>query len=216
MTPISIAMPYWCRQPELDRSLAAYRATYPGWDLEISICDDGSPEPVRAPGCVISSLPRKDIGKNPCVPMNVAVRASTRDVVVITNPEIEHTEDAFSPMLALLQGPLDVVNATCRDADGTLLAGEGMRYERALPPGAHLNFCMMFHRQLFEAAGGFDERFREGRAFEDADFLWRLHAAGARFHLTPALVRHYRTPHARAGCVSQNARLYDGRWSRTA
>jgi hypothetical protein len=203
-------MPYWNRQKELNRSLEAYRKHYQG--LEISICDDGSRIPVSAPGCVITTLPRKDIGMNPCVPMNASVRASTRDIIVLTNPEIEHREPVFAEMLSMLEGPLDYVAAACRDTDGSMLAGEGVRYERVIPHRAHFHFCAMLHRSLFDAAGGFDERYRMGRGYEDADFLWRLHHAGARFRLAKATVTHYRTWHQHVGSIDTNARIYDETW----
>jgi hypothetical protein len=146
---ISVTMPYWQRQAELDRSLAAYRRLYAG--LEIVICDDGSPEPVKAPGCVVVSLPRKIIGLNPCVPINVAVSASCGDVIVLTNPEIEHREDILTGMRAMLAGPNDYVTVACRDVSGMWLAGPDVDYTKngrlPVPEGAHFHFCAMLHRE---------------------------------------------------------------------
>lgn len=194
---ISVCMPYWRRQEELDVSLAAYRRLY--GDMEIVICDDGSPDPVRADGCKIVRLPAKRVGLNPCVPINAAIRASSGDVIVLTNPEVEHREDVLTGMLAMLVGPDDYVTVACRDVDGTWLAGPGVDYTKdgrlPVPAGAHFHFCAMFSRGLFERAGGFDEAYRYGRACEDADWLWRVEAAGARFGLAPGVVWHHRTPH---------------------
>lgn len=203
-------MPYWERQAHLSRSLAAYRRLY--GDVEISICDDGSRAAVDARGCVVTRLPAKSVGMNPCVPMNVAVRSSTHPVIVLTNPEIEHREPILWAMLEMLEGPLDYVAATCIDSDGSKLSGDDVHYERKLPRGAHFHFCAMLHRELFELAGGFDERYREGRGFEDADFLWRLNQVGARFRLADVTVYHHRTPHPFAGSTSKNARIYDTTW----
>lgn len=207
-------MPYWDRQQHLDRSLAAYRDLYTG--LEISICDDGSPEPVRAPECIVTTLPRKPHGLNPCVPLNAAVRASTRDVVVLTNPEIEHREDVFSGMLALLEGPNDYVTAPCRDVSGLWLAGPEVDYStggrRPVPPGAHFHFCAMLHRDLFERVGGFDEGYRHGRSCDDNDWLWTLHAASARFRTAPGVVWHHRTPHHFVGSLADNTARLRAKW----
>lgn len=214
---ISICMPYWQRQQELDASLAAYRAVYEGWDLEISICDDGSPEPVVAPGCVVTTLPPKTVGLNPCVPINAAVRASRGDVIVLTNPEIEHREDVLSGMFALLQDGNDYVTVSCRDVDGRWLAGAEVDYSAEgrmpVPPGAHFHFCAMLTRELFERAGGFDEAYRFGRACEDNDWLWRLHAVGARFKLAPGVVWHRQTPHKHERRQS-NTDLLRAKWGR--
>lgn len=209
-------MPYWARQPELDRSLAAYRRLY-GSALEISICDDGTPAPVVAPGCLVTRLPKKHTGLNPCVPMNVAVRASTRDIVVLTNPEIEHRTDVLGPMLALLgNDPRNYVIAACMDVNGQQLAGDGTDYgsggRMMVPPGGHFHFCAMLRRELFEQAGGFDEEYRHGRACEDNDWLWRLHATGARFINCPQVVWHYRTPHRYDASGSDNRALLTRKW----
>lgn len=207
-------MPYWCRQSCLNRSLAAYRRLYPG--IEISICDDGSPEPVEAPGCIVTTLPVKTFGLNPCVPINVAVRASTKDVIVLTNPEIEHREDVLTGMLALLQGPMDYVTVSCRDVDGLWLAGPEVDYSThgrlPVPRGAHFHFCAMLSRELFEKVGGFDEGYRNGRACEDNDWLWSLEDVGAQFHLAPGVVWHYKTPHPFQGSHASNKDRLLSKW----
>lgn len=213
---ISVCMPYWQRQAELDRSLAAYRRVYRDMALEISIADDGSPEPVRAPECIVTRLPAKTVGLNPCVPINVSVRASTADVIVLTNPEIEHRADVFSGMLAMLQDPLDYVTVSCRDVSGLWLAGPEVDYSThgrlPVPAGSHFHFCAMLRRELFERAGGFDEAYRHGRSCEDNDWLWRLHAVGARFLLAPGVVWHYRTPHTYEGSHASNRDRLVARW----
>lgn len=204
-------MPYWCRQRELDISLAAYRGLYGHLEHEISICDDGSPEPVVADGCTVTRLPSKRIGLNACVPMNAAVRASSGDVVVLTNPEIEHREDVLTGMLAMLEGPDDYVTVSCRDVDGAWLAGPEVDYTKSrrlpVPVGAHFHFCAMLTRELFERSGGFDEAYRHGRACEDNDWLWRLDAAGARFRIAPGVVWHRRTPHSYDARISNRDML---------
>lgn len=211
---ISVCMPYWSRQDALDRSLAAYRRIY--GDIEISVCDDGSPEPVKAPGCIVTTLPRKEIGLNPCVPFNAAVRASTGDVVVLTNPEVEHREDVLTGMLAMLKHPDDYVTVACRDVEGRWLAGPEVDYDQhgrlPVPLGAHFHFCAMLTRELFERAGGFDEGYRNGRACDDNDLLWSLEDVGARFKLAPGLVWHYQTPHKFSGGFESNHERLIARW----
>lgn len=214
---ISICMPYWQRQRELDRSLAAYRRIYGHLDVEISICDDGSPVPVLADGCVVTRLPAKKIGLNPCVPMNAAVRASSGDVIVLTNPEVEHREDVLTGMLSMLEHPDDYVTVACRDVSGMWIAGPEVNYAFAngrmpVPEGAHFHFCAMLTRELFERVGGFDEEYRFGRSLEDNDWLWSLDAAGARFKLAPGMVWHYRTPHAYAGSHPANLDRLTRKW----
>lgn len=211
---ISVCMPYWSRQDALDRSLAAYRRIY--GDIEISVCDDGSPEPVKAPGCIVTTLPKKETGLNPCVPFNAAVRASTGDVVVLTNPEVEHREDVLTGMLDMLEHADDYVTVACRDVGGRWLAGPEVDYDQhgrmPVPRGAHFHFCAMLTRELFERAGGFDEGYRHGRACDDNDWLWSLEDVGARFKLAPGLVWHYQTPHKFSGGFESNHERLIARW----
>jgi hypothetical protein len=207
-------MPYWNRQAALDRAIAAYSGLYGHLDLEIVVCDDGSPEPVSAPGCVVVSLPRKGGPLNPCVPINWAVATASGDVIVLTNPEIVHTERTLDHMLVLLEDEMDYVVASCRDADGQWLAGDRVRYDRdgrlPVPPGAHFHFCAMLRRSLWDLVGGFDEDYRYGQGCDDNDWLWRLHRAGARFRLCESTVTHYRSG-LRWG-IKMNHEIFREKW----
>lgn len=213
---ISVCMPYWQRQRELDRTLASYRRLYRHLDLQVSICDDGSPNPVQAPGCRVTRLPGKEIGLNPCVPINRAVQASSGDVVVLTNPEVEHTEDVLSGMLSMLEHVDDYVTVACRDYRGLWLAGPQVDYEKhgrlPVPKGAHFHFCAMLSRKLWDRVGGFDEAYRHGRSCEDNDWLWSLAAAGARFKLAAGMVVHHATPHAYQGVHATNRERLFAKW----
>ena len=219
---LSIAMPYWNRPRELERSLAAYAKVYPDLDIEFSICDDGSTQPPgRLPrNCILTKMPIKTAALNPCVPINRAVRACTRDIIVLTNPEIEHREPVLQDMLMALEGPDDYVMTGCRNAPhprqgliGPAMTGDdwiaGPDAPRApiggrqpLPPGAYLHFCVMFHRALFDRVLGFDEQYRRGVGCDDNDWLWKLFVAGANFKYVPGTVWHHVTRpgwHSRPG-----------------
>lgn len=215
---ISICMPYFNRRELLSRTLASFDRLYD--DIEVSICDDGSKEAPLAPGCIVTTLERKDHALNPCVPINTAVNASHGDIIVLTNPENEHRDDVLSPMLEELNriGPDGYVTASCKNPDGRWLAHstiEGATPLRGpMPDGAQFHFCAMLHRELWDRAGGFDEDYRPGQAFDDNDWLWRLEAAGAQFsHLDSCIV--YHTPTGTkwpAGGWQRNAALLTAKW----
>jgi len=210
-------MPYYMRQEALDRSLESLRRLNWAYELEIVIADDGSPVPVRAPGCIVESLPVKHHALNPCVPMNRAVARSTGDVIVLTGPEIEHRTPVLGPMIMTL-GPDDYVIAACQDVSGRMLCGSAIRGGEdgrgAMPAGSGFHFCAMLQRQLFERAGGFDEDYRDGQAFDDNDWLFRLERAGARFHMRDDLVVwHHQVPCAwPVGGHERNRRLFEAKW----
>lgn len=193
-----MAMPYWNRPRELARSLASIDKIYPDLDIEFSICDDGSALPLVAAThskVRLTSLPQKAVAKNPCVPINRAVRNCTNDLIVLTNPETEHRERVLDQMLDAWTGPNDYVIAGCRDTThGDWYAGKGRSMKGCLaPPGIQYHFCVLFHRDLFERIGGFDEDYRDGHGYDDNDWCWRLHAAGdVNVKYVPGVVWHVR------------------------
>lgn len=214
---ISVCAPYWRRQAALDRMAEQYARLYPDLVLEIVVADDGSPDPaVAPPGVTVVHLPRKDRPLNPCVPINRAVGASTGDVIVLTNPEIEHREPVLGAMLAMFEHEDDYVTARCVDERwGLVLAGPEVDYGQhgrlPVPLGAHFHFLAMFHRSLWVKAGGFDEDYRHGLACDDNDWLWRLHRVGARFKHCPATVYHDSSERLAWG-MPHNADLFHRKW----
>lgn len=225
---ISVVMPYWRRPDILRANVAHYCKLYSGLDVEIVIVDDGSPEraamPVDAPFPVRAVLlPEKAVAKNPCVPLNAGVAAAQGDVIVLTNPEVVHRGPILGAMREHLTGlgPLGYVAAACRGRGWWYCHSIGMPPNRAVgrtvsPPGAGLHFCSMLNRTLFDRAGGFDERYRDGQGYEDNDFLWRLYGAGARFQICDELVcDHVMCPPAEwpEGGAARNRALFDQTWN---
>lgn len=198
--------------------MAAYEKQYPDLQMEFSICDDGSVVPLKMSNAKVTRLPHHTAALNPCVPLNVCVRQASNDIIVLTNPEVEHRERVLWHMLQAHQSNDDYITAGCIEATtGARIAGEGTPRAPAggrmpIPLGSDLHFCALFHRSLFEKAGGFDERYRTGLGCEDNDFLWALRSAGAKFKQVPYDVHHYRTPHRWAGTLEKNAALLRSKW----
>jgi hypothetical protein len=198
--------------------MKAYAALYPDLDLEFSICDDGSMAPLEPqPGWKVTRLPFHLKALNPCVPINVAVRQASSEIIVLTNPEVEHREPVLQKMLLALESPMSYVTAGCIETTtGGRIAGEGTPYGRGgrlpIPPDTDVHFCAMFCRELFDLVGGFDERYREGLGCEDNDWLWKLYQADAGFKRVPVDVYHTRTPHRWTGTLEKNAALLRSKW----
>lgn len=218
---LTVAMPYWNRPDELARSIAAYEKVYPDLDIEFSICDDGSLLPLRPAGKMrVVNLPQKGYALNPCVPINHAVRNATRDVIVLTNPEVEHRTPVLYDMLEALTDSNDYVMTGCRDTRrGDWYAGPEaptapIGGRQPVPPGAYLHFCVMFHRSLFERAGGFDVEYRRTPGCEDNDWLWRLYALGdVNFKYVPGVVWHNHGPRRRwPGTPEEAAIMLRRKW----
>lgn len=218
---VSVCMPYFNRPDELKRSIDAYEKVYPDLDIEFSVCDDGS---LRAPllpaNSVLTTLPKKGYALNPCIPLNRAVRNATHDIIVLTNPEIEHKDPVLYRMLEALQSPNDYVMTGCRDTRrGDWYAGPEAPVapiggRQPVPPGTYLHFCVMLHRSLFERAGGFDEEYRQVPGCDDNDWLWRLRALGdVNFKYVPGVVWHHYGPRRKwPGTPEQAATMLRRKW----
>ena len=217
---ISICVPYWDRQQALDAMFANYAQMYLGNMFEFSVCDDGSPVPAVAPGgTTLTRLPAKAGPLNPCVPINRAVAASSGNIIVITNPEIEHPVCVLHEMYGRLGDPaVDYVVAPCYDtARGIWVAGPqtNSKGRESIPPGGHFHFMAMLRRSLWDEVGGFDEDYRNGQACDDNDWLWRLYAAGARFAVTEGYVLHRATGRRIRWGLPHNRLLFRSKWPLT-
>jgi len=227
---ISIIMPYWNRLELLVRSLDRMAELYPTFDLEIVIADDGSEE-----GCILEKeypwplqaiyMPRKDQALNPCVPINLAVKASRGYITVLTNPEIYHPTAILGGMLDELvkMGPKGYILASTWSTDynrwychSSITSKKNAALGRLpLPKGSGLHFCSMMYRKFYDEIGGFDEAYRDGQGVEDNDFCWKLHEAGATFRMMDNLmVEHTSTPTVwPEGGIARNSQIYKEKWS---
>lgn len=215
---ISICVPHWNRPAELERMYREYMVLYSDLDFDFSVCDDGSEPPVPyPPRGILTVLPYKDHALNPCVPLNVAVANARGDILVLTGPEIQHPNLVLQEMVCDL-GPDDYVMTACRDIAGQWLCGTQVRGGEngrgPMPSSSGFHFCAMLHRSLFDRAGGFDEDYRAGQAFEDNDWLYRLERAGARFHMRDDLVVWHRRISCAwpAGGHERNRLLFESKW----
>ena len=227
---ISIIMPYWNRSTLLTRSLDRMEELYSNYDLEIVIADDGSED-----GCIINvsypwpvhviSMSEKTHALNPCVPINLAVKASNGYIIVLTNPESYHPTAILGGMLDELvkTGPRGYILASTWSVEhkrwychSSITSKVNATLGRLpLPKGSGLHFCSMMYRKFYDEIGGFDEDYRDGQGVEDNDFCWKLHEAGATFRMMDDLmVEHTSTPTIwPAGGIARNSEIYRRKWS---
>lgn len=112
---------------------------------------------------------------------NAGVRASTGSVIVLTNPETPHNFDIFQYI-----DKIDMSNTyvVCACASVTLLVDRGtffnsdlgfhMWYQHTIHRNALYHFCSIISKDNYYKIGGFDERYSEGLAFEDDNFVKRV------------------------------------------
>lgn len=221
--------PYWARQEVADRSCALLATHYAELDFELVIVDDGNPTPYVPPRGLpfhveVVYLPRKTLPLNPCVPLNRGVAAAQGDVIALSGPDMMHV----NPVLGQMRDELDhdlrkyVLAAVwfaerkrwhCHSTNKRTDAGD---VGSMLPPGADYHFMSMMHRSLWDAAGGFDEDYRDGAGYDDPDFVLRLERAGAKFVIRDDLVVEHVREGAHSGWTSQmferNRALFFRKW----
>jgi glycosyltransferase involved in cell wall biosynthesis len=224
---VSLILPYWQRPAAVEKALVTLKPELERIQLEIIVVDDGSPMPfVRPPewsDIEVVRLPLKDRPLNPCVPINRGVEVARGEYIALSCAEILHSQ---GPVLDKLLWPVEhygselYVTAGCWSPDEKRWHAHStvppMADDFQLPIGSHFHFMSMMHRSLWDKAGGFDEEYREGAGYEDADFLMRLQRVGAKFLLRDDVV----VEHPRAGTRAawtramhkRNAELFRSKW----
>lgn len=229
---ISLILPYWQRQAAADAALSLLAKHYADLSLEVIVVDDGSPIPFRAPESMpfalrVIRLQQKNDPKDPCVPVNAGANAAAGDYLALSCIEILHVNPVLPAMLeqcmngdentyvlaAVWAPESNRWHVHSSLADGRPAARTNIR----MPIGAHYNFMAMMSRSLWDHSGGFDDDYRSGAGYGDADYILRLQRAGAHFHIRDDLVVH----HPRAGAhakwtpemFERNRKLYISKWA---
>lgn len=216
---ISVVMPYYSRVAALKETLKTYGEFY-GDDVEIIVVDDGSPLPLALDEVKVITLPRKEVGYSPVIPINVGVEYATHDLIVLTLPEVSHN----SPVLYRMRdvwSPNAYVMAQCwcktmkrwlASPDDNPVSG----LQQGKPKGMSFNFCVMLHRSLWEEVGGMSRDYRWGSHYDDTDFAHKIAASGADLKWVDDVTTHTREGGAKApwvrGGISINSKIFESRW----
>lgn len=196
-------------------TIAATIAALHGVD-EIVVVDDGSTDDTGAVARTAGArVLRHDHPRGPAAARNAGIGSVTTDIVVLLDSDAVPAKGWLAPLLAQLTDDAvggaaprivpvgdDTVLGRYEAECGVLDRGTEPAWVR--PDGA-VTFvsttAMVVRRDLWVAAGGFDEGLRFG---EDLDFVWRAAAAGRPIVYEPAaLVHHHHRPSLRAHLVNR-------------
>lgn len=194
-------MSYYNRKKLLENSLHTIeRQEYPLDQLEIIIVDDvSSPEESVVDLIKTFNLPiklfvleeSKKTWMNPCIPNNIGFSKATGDVILIQNPECMHQGNILKHVERYIKRNT-YLNYSCYSIDkyltdmihpGCVLgADDQIAHENGTdgwynhsvykPTGYH--FCSAITSEDLYSLGGFDERFANGLAYDDNEFLHRI------------------------------------------
>ena len=153
---------------------------------------------------IIRIEPSEKHWMNPCMPFNIGFRAAKNDIIIIQNPEcihfgeiIEYTINNIKENMYLSFGAYSIdeyntnqINKINFDSngfknqigkiitplkDGPLLSdGTNAWYNHSVNRPLMLHFCNAIMKKDLDDLGGFDERFANGFAWDDTEFIWRI------------------------------------------
>ncbi|KQO63533.1 glycosyltransferase family 2 protein [Curtobacterium sp. Leaf261] len=214
---VSVIVPYFRQQRELDRTLAALaRQSYPADLLEVVVVDDGSPKTPTVPDGVVL-VRQEDLGFRLAAARNLGIRSSHGDVLCFldadTAPEPEYVA-RLTRLVALVPEAVTVGRRRHADFTGASVtepvevAGPaGQLPEPSWLQNAYdrshdlldsddrsyryvIGAVIACSRWFVEQVGGFDERFREYGG-EDWEWAHRAWVGGAVFaHVPDAVAWH--------------------------
>lgn len=118
-------------------------------------------------------------GFNPSMALNLGVRKSKYDHIVITSPEVKPMTDVLAQFEESLGKNL-ICQVFDQDEQGnlTVLVSNGFRSESPA-----MYFLALFNKGDIEKINGWDEEFMKGYAYEDNDFGARWNRAGLPFEI---------------------------------
>lgn len=140
---------------------------------------------------------------NPCIPFNIGFKNSNCDIIIMQNPECLHFGDIIEYTLNNIKENL-YLNFACYSIDGfktniinsldfdndyinkvgkeiyptvnrsVMRDGETAWYNHSIYRPHMLHFCSAIMKKDLDELGGFDERYANGIAYDDNDFLLRI------------------------------------------
>jgi glycosyltransferase involved in cell wall biosynthesis len=171
-------------------------------DFEVIVVDDASKEEERLEDLAYPFLkivrvePKDKWYHNACMPINMGIRESKGDVVIIQNPECLHVHDVLTYVNKNIRSDNFIsMSAYSIDEKMTISIDETLSrfdklpqhsvtkdyvgwYNHSVYRPVYYNFCCAITRQNLYVLGGFDERYANGTGYEDDDFIDRIKRLG--------------------------------------
>lgn len=200
---VAVIIPARDAQATLPAALAGVSAQ--GVECEVIVVDDGSRQPVEAPG---ARVVRTD-GVGPGAARNAGVRATHARLLAFTDADCVPAAGWLQAGLAALQSA-DLVQGQVVPDPGAARGPFDRTIEVPALSPLFETANLFVRRELFDALGGFSDGIADPRKAlaEDVYFGWAARRAGARIASAPgAVVEHAVFPRSPAAFVAERARL---------
>jgi GT2 family glycosyltransferase len=146
--------------------------------------------------------------KNPCIPFNIGFNSASGENIIIQNPECLHVGDIIDIVNKKLKkntyinfgcysvnnhitnkiSKIRLNNSICTASllnilepfnnKSTINDGEVGWYNHSKHKPSNLHFCSAIRNDDLRSLGGFDERYSQGIAYDDNEFLLRIKRKG--------------------------------------
>lgn len=231
----SILLPY-LRRPVQFRSALSSLRQYAGrddWELIIVADDKNTRQDLVElytmaagfPALVLTAEERDPRWISQTCHFNQAARIARGEFLIISNPETYHAADVLAGLDAeFAADPGCYVVCACQSLHDTAVGPRlrpHMWYQHSVHNPRDLHFCTALSAERFRQAGGFDEEFRFGIAYDDDDFREAVRSTGARFVRRDDLLT-YHLHHDRsnqhvadyAARLERNRKRYAQKWGK--
>lgn len=218
---ISLVLPYWDRQEAANKAFGLLEQCYKTvHGLEIIVVDDGNKIPFVVPETSLNvkvvRLPEKPSPTPQSKAWNAGVKAASGEIVVLSCIEILHEKPIIQQLVSRMKSRNDYVIAAAWCPERNEWQCHSTANTEQVPKGYGPSFCAAIYKDFFEEVGGFDEIYHDGAGYEDKDFLWKLHKAGANFVMCDDLA----VIHPKTGATirwkeegfKRNAEIFNKRW----
>ncbi len=170
----SIVMPYLNRFKQLKLTLDSFEFLYKDRDdFEVIIVQDEKDTTIfkyMEYSFLVRLSPSLSRGNyNPAPLFNQGVSVAVGDIIILTSPEILHTNDILKGLDEVFVGmdsDLKYVLCGCK-SQGTKLEW----YQHSVHRNKQYHFCSAMSKRFYLSIGGFDDRYGQGIAYEDDDFI---------------------------------------------
>ena len=189
-------MAYYNRKNLLDKTIESIEKSNVK-DYEIIVVDDASDIPlVCEKAHVIRIEPKDKWYHNPCIPFNIGFRQAKGDIILIQNPECYHVGDILSYVEnnikentyltfgcyainvmeteALHRGIMPRIGNYIFAKNSSIKREYNGWYNHSVHRPVAYHFCSAITKSDMFALGGFDERYANGVAFDDNEFIRRI------------------------------------------